>query len=77
MLVIQDPNPRSILTWHAHSVGEILHTDGVKVAKPYISLYGVAEGILFSHSLSFLVISLLPRQLGWLHGNKLGWKTGM
>ncbi|EDR06356.1 uncharacterized protein LACBIDRAFT_300531 [Laccaria bicolor S238N-H82] len=30
------PNPQSISTWHAHYVGEVLHTDGVKVTKTYI-----------------------------------------
>ena len=77
MLVIQGPNPHSIPTWHTHSVGEILHTDGVKVTKPYINSNGRAQGILFSCSLFLLVISLLQRQLDRLYGNKFSWKTGV
>ena len=77
MLVIQGPSAQNISTWHAYDIGEILHTDGVKVTKPYITSNGGLEGILFSLSLFFLAISLLQRQLYRLHGNKLGWKSGM
>jgi len=77
MFVIQEPNKQSISTWHAFRKGEILHTDGVKITKPYFKPDGSTEGTLFSCSLFFLVISLLQRQLHRLHGSKLGWKSGV
>ena len=77
-LFIQGPTAESISIWHAYDVDEILHTDGVKVTRPYIfNANDGPQGNLFSRSLFFLVISLLQRQLCRLHGNKLRWNTGM
>ena len=73
MLVIQGPGAENIPTWHAYDVGEILHTDGVKVTKPYIFSANGPEVILFSRSPFFMVVSLLQSRLYRLHGNKLGW----
>ena len=73
MLVIQGPSAENIPAWHAYDVGEILHTDGVKVTKRYIG----QSGILSLRSLVFLVTSLLQSRFDRLHGNKLGWNSGM